>query len=405
MAGVTVLLSACDAQPSPMLAAEPDTLVVSEDPALQRMAAELLPDLADRAGLELREPVRVEWRSRAELEGYLRLKVDEELPAAEADRLVRSYALLGLVPSGLDLRGVLMDLYLEQVAGFYDPDSTALWVLDDQAEQDVQTVLLHELVHAVQDQEASLDSITAPHLGSDRRTAAQAAIEGHATLVMLEAMLEQGTGQAIDLSELTDFAATLGPILESARSQYPSLAAAPRILQESLLFPYLAGAGFVLETWSSSDGRPAPFGSMLPTSTEQILHPERFVGAERDDPVRLQLQLDDGTAEFEDELGELGLRVFALEQLADSAGVLARGWDGDAFVLHASASGDGLTWAIAWDTGAARDAFVTAVQASGWSADVGARIEASSFESVPLAVVRIGPVPGSAVLVPPTGAP
>ncbi len=59
--------------------------VISSDPELVRVASELLPALAERSGLELRMPVRVERRSRAELEGYLQFKLDEELSPTEAE--------------------------------------------------------------------------------------------------------------------------------------------------------------------------------------------------------------------------------------------------------------------------------------------------------------------------------
>ena len=55
-------------------------MVVSSDPELQALATELLPDLARRSGMELRDPVRVEKRTRAELVRYLEHKLDEELP-------------------------------------------------------------------------------------------------------------------------------------------------------------------------------------------------------------------------------------------------------------------------------------------------------------------------------------
>ena len=79
-----------------------------------------------------------------------------------------SYALLGLVPDTLDLRAVLLSLYTEQVAGFYEPDSTALFVMDDQPASALQGLLIHELVHAVQDQTVDLHALTDPDLGNDR---------------------------------------------------------------------------------------------------------------------------------------------------------------------------------------------------------------------------------------------
>src|SRR5690606_24051798 len=141
LAALSALALAC----APAQQSEP--LVESDDRELRALASELLPDLARRSGLELRAPVRLARRSRAELVRYLEAKLEQELPPEEASAIAESYRLLGLVPDGLDLRGLLLSVYTEQVAGFYDPDSTALFVMDDQPEESVRTVLIHELVH------------------------------------------------------------------------------------------------------------------------------------------------------------------------------------------------------------------------------------------------------------------
>jgi hypothetical protein len=123
----SLFLSACE--PPPQV---PDTLVVSSDPELRELARQLLPDLAKRAGMELRRPVRLERRTREHLARYLTAKLDEDLPRERASQITRTYSLLGLVPPDLDVRALLLSVYTEQIAGFYDPDSTALFVLEDQ---------------------------------------------------------------------------------------------------------------------------------------------------------------------------------------------------------------------------------------------------------------------------------
>ena len=107
------------------------TWVHSSDPVLGARVADLLPQLAEMAGMDLLKPIRAERRSREQLEAYLRFKLDQELPPEQAKKLTRSYALLGLLDEDVDLRGLLLSVYTEQVAGFYDPDSTALFVMDD----------------------------------------------------------------------------------------------------------------------------------------------------------------------------------------------------------------------------------------------------------------------------------
>ena len=311
-------------------AQEPSSdLVISSDPELRRLAAEILPGLADRAGLELLAPVRLERRTRQELIGYLMIKLDEEFPEDEAEATVRTYAMLGLVEPDLDLRALLLDLYTEQVAGFYEPDSTALFVMDDQPRDALEGLLLHELVHAVQDQTQDLDAMTSEERGNDRAAAAHAAIEGHATLVMLEFMMERMTGEPVDLSEVPGLAEQLLPALGDMGAQFPALAGAPDIIQRSLLFPYVYGAGFVQELWAQ-EGRVAPFGPHLPISTEQVME-----GALDDPPIAVDLGVEGGRVIHSDVLGRLEIEVLLEAHLGPEAGSAAEGWGGDRFVLVA----------------------------------------------------------------------
>ncbi len=382
-----------DATP-PAVAQSADTLVVSSDPALVALAGEVLADLTARTGLALQEPVRVEWRSREELETYLRLKVEEELGATEAANITASYALLGLVPDSLDLQRLLLSLYGEQVAGFYEPDSTALFIMEDQQEGLLRTIMVHELVHAVQDQVADLSQITDRSRGSDRLTAAQAAIEGHATLIMLEHMMEQMQGSPVDLSELPDFTDRLDPMLQMVRQQYPELAAAPRVIQESLLYPYIEGAGFIVNLWKMVEGRPAPFGPLLPQSTEQIAEPSRLVGDPADPPTRIVLDPGSHEPRYEEELGYLGTRILVEEQIPAAT---PDGWDGDRFMLFDNGSATSLVWASVWDTPDARDRFSDAVAGSDWSRTRSAQVERIEVDDRAVAVVRIGEPPAVSV--------
>lgn len=367
-------------------------LVVSSDATLRKLASELLPDLAARSGLELREPVRLEMRSREELVRYLESKLDEELPEEEARATVEAYALFGLVPNTLDLREVLLALYTEQVAGFYEPDSTALFVMDDQPEALLEGLLVHELVHAVQDQWVDLGALTDPKLGSDRATAAQAAIEGHATLVMLEYMAEQAQGTPVDLGALPNFANLLRSQLEGARDQFPALAAAPPVIQESLLFAYLEGAGYVHGLWAQGD-RVAPFGEYLPKSTEQILG-----GTADDVPIELAMSVSGADILHEDVLGRLELGVMLDQHLGPGSARFADGWGGDRYVLVEVGTGErGLIWYSVWDDEAARDRFVERFRDALGSLGGGASLEVMEVGGRAATVLRVGATDGVSV--------
>lgn len=336
-------------------------LVTSSDPRLADIVVRILPDLASRSGMELRDPVRVERRSRAELERYLEFKIEEEFSGGRAELVSEAYGLLGLVPSDMDLKSTLKTLYLEQVAGFYDPDSTTLFVLDDQPDDAIESLLVHELVHAIQDQSTDLNAMTALDLDNDRRVAAQAAIEGHATLVMFEFMMLQGQG-APDVTDVPDFSARLGPALAAARMESPAFAGVPLVLQESVLFPYQGGVTFVEALWKERGARPPPFGSDLPGSTEHVLHPEDFARGQQDVPRRIEVSVGEGwTRLYEDTLGELELGI--LLETVGASRTSAFGWGGDRWVLLDDGDGHrSLAWFGVWDTSAQREKFVRALE-------------------------------------------
>ena len=372
-----------------------DGLVLSSDAALREMAGELLRDIAERSGLSIAEPVRVEWRNEEELVRYLTFKLREDLPEGEIRRIRDSYALLGLVPEGLDLGALFLALYTEQVAGFYDPDSVALYVKAGQDEEAVATVLVHELVHAAQDQHVDLAGLTARERGNDRQTAAQAAIEGHATLVMLEHMMERRQGVRVDLVALPDFSGLMGPSLEQLASSSPVLASAPRIVRESLIFPYVRGTEYVRALWERHDGRPVPFGDFLPLSTEQVLEPERALGPDPDAPVEIDISGGGAPVTYTNSLGLAETGILFAEVAGDARPI--RGWEGDEFALLEGEDGSrGLVWWSVWEGEAARDAFVARGQAVAAALD-DAILEPAVLAGRPAAVLTVGAVPDAPV--------
>ena len=352
------LASACEAAPQ----AAPDDLRAAAD--------RVLPRLQELAGLEQRAPIAIDVRSREELYRFVQNRLAEELPPEEIAGVQATYAALGLLPESLDLEALLLELYTEQIVGFYDPARDTLYVVDDVPQEQLETVLVHELVHALQDQHADLEELVDRALGGDRQTAAQAAIEGHATLVMVAYTVDAMGADPSALIALPDLAGLLGPALEG--SNFPVLSGAPRIIREALLFPYFGGAGFAQELWrraaagAATPGTryPAPLGALLPESTEQVRRPgERFF-PQPDAPTELRFDADPAASWpvlYENTLGELELAILLSEWLGEDAANLAHGWDGDRFLtLRAPGGGVALDIAVAWDDAAAAEAFADA---------------------------------------------
>jgi hypothetical protein len=326
------------------------------DTALQRLAGELLPSAELHSGLPARAPIRLARRSREDLEAFLSAELGRQLPEARMEAIVRTYARLGLVPDTIDLGPLLRSLLLEQVVGYYDPARDTLYVVDRVADIDVEPVLVHEIVHALQDQYVDLDSLMQANLeANDRGTAAQSALEGHATFAMLEWQLEQLTGTDADLTDLPGLKGLLGDDpLAAAGIGMPVLNAIPAVIRESLLFPYLGGVVFVQEYWQSV-GRVPPLGTRMPVSTEQVIHPQKFLEGSIDAPTKVRFEhgVPAGWAlVYSDDLGELETRIFLREFLPerDAADGAAAGWDGDRFRLLDGPDGEVFIWGTVWDS-------------------------------------------------------
>jgi hypothetical protein len=367
-ASVLVLTAACGDGEAGDVAADGSELVDAESPRdLAAAVAQMMPALERLSGLDRIEPLRVRRQSRDGARAYVEERLNEELSPEEREAVRRTYVALGLLPDTLDLDALLLDLYTEQVLGYYDPADRTLFVVSGEDVDDIGPVIAHELVHALQDQHTNLDSLIAGERGNDRQTAAHAAMEGHAMLVMFTLLAEQATRSTLDPAALPNPAEELGPALEAQNSEYPVFRAAPPVIRETLLFPYLAGVEFVHALWSARqpmDRYPAPLDSLLPQSTEQVMHPrERFI-MRRDQPIAVSLgDVPAGwRLEREDELGQLETAIYLDQHLGAGARSAAEGWGGDRYALLVSPEGlDVIYWRSVWDSPDAADRFAAAI--------------------------------------------
>jgi hypothetical protein len=229
---------------------------------LDRLVDSLQAPVERATGLKFKERPRVAVRSRRQVRAYLVRKLDEQLPPPKLRGLETTYKLFGLLPDTLQLHALLLDLYTEQVAGYYDPDSTTLFAVADADPAQLRLVLAHEMIHALQGQYIPLDSILHDTSNNDRLTAAQAVLEGQATLASIEVL-----ASGMDVSSNPEFWELYREQVRQQQSSMPVFAKAPLIVREALIFPYLAGAEF-LHWWKSSPLRDTvPYGPRMPVST------------------------------------------------------------------------------------------------------------------------------------------
>jgi hypothetical protein len=367
---------------------------VQSETELQRVVLQMVPAVERATGLKFKRAPVVERRTRNQVREYVVHKFDEDLPQAELEGAQAAYRLLGLLPDSLDLRATMIDLLTEQVAGYYDPDSATLYVAADVDSPLVRTTVSHELIHALQAQYLNLDSVMQQKRANDRRSAAQAILEGQATLAQILVMMPEQQTEG-----LPSFWETR-KVVRFQMAQMKEFAHAPLWLRETLIFPYLAGADFVRWFDGSHPGR-QPFGAAMPVSTEQILHPDRYAVGDRPTTLAFAAAAASGGAvRYEDDLGEFETRLLLEQLLGDTAEaqapLLASGWNGDRYRVIAAGNGqDALVWYVAWDDAAARARFAAGLERA-WSgthrkAGRTFRVESLTLDGVP--VVRLVDAP------------
>jgi hypothetical protein len=255
--------------------------------------------------------------------------------------------LLGVLPQDSDLIALYESLLGSQVVGLYDPEKEQFFVIgDDQAGGgslgvEAQLTYAHEYVHRLQDFKFDLDGIADQEFDDDKSAAISALVEGDATTAQGEYML-----QKFDFRELAE-------LLESLLAQQEELPSAPYILQRSLEFPYVEGAEFVAGLVENGGFAAVDAGfENLPSSTEQILHPEKYLSSE--EPI--DVDVPDGamgpgwSVQTENVMGEFGLKTWLEVIDSGAAGVALAGWGGDANAIFESDSGQSaLGLVIVWD--------------------------------------------------------
>jgi hypothetical protein len=383
LVGLAMLLGACRGEARQEREARGDA-------DLARLVDSLRAPVEQATGLRFTSPPRSAMRSREQVRAYLIAKLDEELPPKRLNGLQTAYRLFGLLPDTLQLRPLLLDLYTEQVAGFYDPDSAMLFGVEGADRTQLRLVLAHELIHALQGQYLPLDSILGARENNDRLAAAQAILEGQATLASLEVLAPgQGVAQNPQFWEL------YREQVRQQQSSMPVFRRAPLVLRESLIFPYLQGAEFM--HWWETEGRDSlPYGPRMPVSTEQVLHPARY--GRGDAPVGLVFP-PDSTVIYEDVLGENEIRVI-LATLAGSdevQTVVPIGWGGDRFRLYRTPEGETLVWYVVWDDERSEERFLRSAAGLRRTSRPGYRAALDS--------VRIGARPATRFVLAPAGWP
>ena len=309
----------------------------------------VLKETSELRELSILKPVKSGAQSRTEIERMIIRNLDEESTPAELHASEVVLKALGLAPADFQFRPFLIKLLTEQVAGYYDPKAQQFYLADWIDLEGQKPVMAHELTHALQDQHFNLRRFEKwPKGDSDAELAAHALIEGDATLAMT---LYMAKNPLVALA----FIRSLGS--ESAASeQYKQ---APRVIRESLMFPYEEGSAWATQLYKRGGWQMVSDSfNKLPQSSEQILHVDKYFSYEA--PVKVTLPdvktiLGPSWKRIDTDVnGEWGLYLILDEFINDSeqSKRAAAGWAGDRMIAYEGSRPDQvfLVQLTAWDT-------------------------------------------------------
>lgn len=267
---------------------------------LFRSVDEILQFASKDTALPIKHEVKRQLVSRDVVESYLKKSMDEDKSAKRLQRTELVLKKFGLLPRDFDLQSFLVALLREQVAGYYDPKTQTVNLLDWIDAEQQKPVLAHELTHALQDQSFGLEkwmkvgdtdldekkNVTAGDIENDEiGEAREAVVEGQAMVVLVDYMLAP-MDQTLLSSPQIAHAMTEGMLVGTDDS--PAFQNAPIFLKEELTFPYRYGLDF--EAALLKSGREKAFAATFtdpPHTTRQIMQPETYLSGERLPPMSL----------------------------------------------------------------------------------------------------------------------
>jgi hypothetical protein len=287
-------------------------------------------------GHKFRTEVRNVTIDRAQLSKALVQQMQQSTPYSLEDwgKVLRALQLVDI--DGKEILPKLLKLYESQVLAFYDPHGHTYYsirqlpqlppeaakIADPKMLEE--TVMVHELTHAMQDQLFDLSKREQALMrDTDANMAYHSLLEGEAVLVMVAHMLQKS---GVSLDEVIKDDAMMNMITTAAQADSMIDPSTPRYFAEMLKFPYIDGLKFVLVAyrrggWQEIDR----IHANPPRSTREILHPEEYFARSGSAPAYDPAKPADAIAA--EHLGEFHWRFLVG---ADAA----KGWKNDRVVIY-----------------------------------------------------------------------
>jgi len=351
--------------------------VRAEEPAggktrIQTMVDELMPIVAKMRGLAWKQPVPAKVLTREELGAFLEKQLARDVTPEEWQRDTRILRRLGMLRPDEDLRTLVKVMFQAGIEGLYDPETKKMYVVAGNAGDGMRPTILHELIHALDDQHLGLEELEEPYRDHepDRVFALRCLFEGGA-----EYARRRYLDDDMDVARI--YYRQQAHREKDASTQRQMMKRVPTHMLLATMLHYRTGPNFVTQALGNDfAGGMARLFADPPTTQEQCLYPYKWLGPRRDYPRKVvwggdyaQAMGAGWTRLDEHSVGEIDLAVYVDYFFGDDGGRLnpqtlgkgqfvsvlasraARGWDaGRTYYLQGPAGHIVVLHAFAFDT-------------------------------------------------------
>jgi hypothetical protein len=205
---------------------------IGTGPYADKVAADV-PQIENAVGVKFKRPPKLEIKSREQVRDFLLQKLREPSAQKQIANEERIYKLLGMLPDTMHLADFYVKVLTEQIMGYYDPRTKILYVVDGAPEEFVGLTIMHELVHALQDQYVNLDSLEQLSGDDDRAAAVQAVVEGEATYEQVYIMAGGSGNIAVQLPGGWE---SMRTAIRDAQQTQPIFSSTPMVIRKRSCF-------------------------------------------------------------------------------------------------------------------------------------------------------------------------
>ena len=345
---------------------------------LRRRAREIEGEVSQIRELAFKWSIDVAVQSPAEFRTYGERQLDSQYSHSEWENYDPVVRILGLYRGDPILDRSLILAFLQAGAlAYYDPDVDRFYILKENLPSELlDAVLAHELCHGLQDQHFDLNRFLPSRtdtLNADELLARQSVGEGDATYVETIWALKNRNGRTpgrgllqsiigrqmvLDVEAMRNGMKQLASLQGSSPQTLQTIDKLPDFMLLQQVFVYNFGMNFVHRIQAYGWDAVNRLFLEPPASTEQILHPGKWITREEPDrltwpPFQESGLFDDWTLLDADTIGEMTWRiifaVFDMDVRGESA---AAGWNGDRYAVFQSRDGRDLLLLLytSWDT-------------------------------------------------------